>query len=565
MVKGKWFFVCMALSAMFCANVAAEEIEYLNATPLTDVVNARSGNVEASGKLLVPVITWGGDVSAIYTHSEGIFKENGLEVELFLENNFPKQVEAALSGKTPYIRGTMGMVNQAVEVFHREGQDLVVVYQLTWSSGGDVMVVRDNIKTPADLRGKTIALQYNGPHMDYLANVLKSAGVSLSEVKFRYLRELTLPTTDTAGKVVDSVSAFQNDPSIDAVMVISPDASLLTSGGKVGTGAEGSVKGARALLSTKTASKIIADVYAVRRDYFESHKDEVERFVRSLIRGQDKLREFLKNKNRDQSKYAQLTSRAAFLLLGSPQATADVEGLLGDCEFVDASGNEAFFTGKGTTRSFVNLIDEIQTSFTAMHLMSDRAILRSADWDFAALSGGSNTAKSEPSKPKFDQEKIEAEAANFSLDGTLFVKEIFFKPNQNDFVESEYAKDFAEALKTAETYEGAIVIIEGHADPEGIRRAKKRNENAAVIAQMEQQVKNLSLLRSREVLKSFMGYCKSHGYSLDESRFVAVGMGIKSPKYPEPVSKDQWLQNMRVAFRIKQIEAEMSEFTAEEK
>ena len=38
---------------------------------------------------------------------------------------------------------------------------------------------------------------------------------------------------------------------------------------------------------------------------------------------------------------------AADLLLGSPQATPDVEALLGDCEFVGHAGNVAFFTGKG--------------------------------------------------------------------------------------------------------------------------------------------------------------------------------------------------------------------------
>ena len=61
-------------------------------------------------------------------------------------------------------------------------------------------------------------------------------------------------------------------------MAISPDALKLTSNGTVGTGSEGSVKGARMLLSTKTASRIIADVYAVRKDYLT----RTERKCRSL-------------------------------------------------------------------------------------------------------------------------------------------------------------------------------------------------------------------------------------------------------------------------------------------
>jgi hypothetical protein len=68
------------------------------------------------------------------------------------------------------------------------------------------------------------------------------------------------------------VSAFAADDKLDAVMAISPDALKLTSNGTVGTGSEGSVKGAHMLLSTKTASRIIADVYAVRKDYFDTHR-----------------------------------------------------------------------------------------------------------------------------------------------------------------------------------------------------------------------------------------------------------------------------------------------------
>ena len=70
--------------------------------------------------------------------------------------------------------------------------------------------------------------------------------------------------------------------------MIIPDALALTSSGTIGTGAEDSVKGARILLSTKTANRIIADVYAVRSDYFESNRAEVEKFVQGLIQGEER-------------------------------------------------------------------------------------------------------------------------------------------------------------------------------------------------------------------------------------------------------------------------------------
>ena len=131
-----------------------------------------------------------------------------LDVTLQLENDFAKQVQAVLDGKTPYLRGTMGMINAAAEVFKAAGTDLVVIVQLTWSTGGDTMTVRPSVRTPNDLKGKTIALQLYGPHMDYMANILVNAGIRPAQVTLRWLKELTLPTYDTQGTIVDAVSAF---------------------------------------------------------------------------------------------------------------------------------------------------------------------------------------------------------------------------------------------------------------------------------------------------------------------------------------------------------------------
>src|SRR6202044_520761 len=107
--------------------------------------------------------------------------------------------------------------------------------------------------------GKTIALQLYGPHMDFITTVLGKAGLKPTDVKLKWLKELSVPSYDTHGKIVDPRTAFEAAPDLNATMVISPDASALTSGGKIGTGAEGSVKGAKILFSSKSANRVIAD------------------------------------------------------------------------------------------------------------------------------------------------------------------------------------------------------------------------------------------------------------------------------------------------------------------
>ncbi len=552
-----------------CAvSVMAQKTNYLEPKPLEQAVSPQLKPV-AGGAVKVPVITWGGDVATILADSDGLFKKEGLQVTLFDENDFAKQAQMCLNGETPYLRGTLGMINAAAQSFKQAGTELVVIYQLTWSVGGDCMVVRDSVRKPEDLKGKTIALQLYGPHMDYVANLLANAGIKQSDVHLKYLKELSLPKEDTKGKIIDPVSAFAAEPSLDAVMCISPDAAALTSGGKIGSGSEGSVKGARILVSTKAASRIICDVYAVRKDYCDAHRGEVQSFVTALLKGEEALRDLLAQKAGQQAKYRQLLAKAADMLFGASQATADVEGLLGDCEFVGYAGNVSFFTGQGTTRSMKTLTDEIQTAFSGMGLMAARIPLRSAEWDYAALAKGLKYAGTSAATPKFNQQavaaKVEsmiaAEPSSWESDGTLFVVEINFEPNQAAFAEEKYAADYDKAMKLAQTYAGAVMVVEGHSDPLGVAKARERNENPTVVAQMEQAAKNLSLQRANAVRGSYLTFCKGKGIVVDESQLVPVGMGVASPKYNPPKTKEEWAANRRVVFRVKQINAEATEFS----
>lgn len=548
----------LAIIVLVCFSIAflpgqGSKQDPLNPRPLSQVINAGLQPV-SGGTLKIPLITWGGDVATILAHENGFFKDEGLDTQLFVENNFPKQVEACLSGQTPLLRGTMGMINAAAELFRKKGTDLTVIYQMTWSSGGDALVTRSHIKKPKDLKGKTIALQLYGPHMDYLANILQSSGISSRDVKLKWFSELSLPGYDTKGRIVDPVSAFLADASIDAVMCIIPDALNLSSGGSQGTGAAGSVKGAKIMLSTKTASRIIADVYAVRSDYLQKNKSQMKNFVNALIKAQQSIDSLAKAPRQT------LLSKAARWLFDSAEAVPDVEGLLGDCTFVGEAGNQQFFSGVGTTRSFKNLNDEIQGNFLQMGLISSKTPIAAADW----MGGSSTVSAPVDTKPRFDTKKIEqkisVEPTSWAEEGTLFQVEITFAPNQSDFPIDQYAGDFKKALDISQTYGGALIMIEGHSDPLGVLQAREKGRPSIEIQQMEQQAKNLSLQRAQEVRKSFLSYCRKQKITLDESQFVAVGLGISAPKFNPPRTRDEWAANRRVMFRIKQIEAELDEF-----
>lgn len=558
--------VLMCLSFFFSASA---EVEYLTAKPMSQFVTAEKGDVSTSNGIKLPVITWGADVKTKLAEMNGIFKDEGLNVSLYLENDLAKQANDCISGKTPFIRGTMGMVCDAADALEARGLEMVVIYQLSWSVGGDAMVAREG-KTLKNIR--TVALQIGGPHMDYAANVFKSAGRSLNTIQFKWLRDLQPPEHSDGKKITDGVSALPVDENLDGTFCITVDANTLTSGGKIGTGAEGSAKGSRIVLTTKTASRIIADVYAVRKDYFDANREEVMKFVHAMMRADEALQSMRANKASQQAKYKQLTSASADLLVVSPN---DVDGMIGDCELIGYNGNVSFFTGKGTTRNFETLTNEIQPAFISMKLMTKRIKLHSANWDYAKLANGLQHATvTAPTvvAQTFDIKKVAAKVENQINnavvkgemssweENTLFTIEINFQPNDSVFPAAQYANDFQEALSRAQTYGGSLITIEGHADPMGVLKAKKDGKSEAEINQIIQVNKNLSLRRANKVRASFIQFCKNKGFKINESQFTAVGLGNKAPKYANPRTKEEWLANMRVVFRIKQVEAELSDF-----
>lgn len=101
----------------------------------------------------------------------------------------------------------------------------------------------------------------------------------------------------------------------------------------------------------------------------------------------------------------------------------------------------------------------------------------------------------------------------------------------------------------------------------GYLRDKKDGKPDVVLGRVKQAAKNLSLSRAVAVRDSIIGYAKGKNISLDESQFAVVGHGIGKPKNGlcgedpcAPKNEREWRDNMRVEFRIIQVEAESSVF-----
>ncbi len=554
------------LACLIAMPVMAHAVTPVNVTPIEERKLENKRSVK-SGPYDLPMITWGGDIATIsgngaddITKKSSIFGQKGLAYKLKREDIFQNQINNYISGKSPFLRGSMSMINMAASAV--QGKDdltPVVFYQLTWSSGGDALVVKDGIKRAADLCGKTVALNYDGPHLNYAYRILSDAGCDLSKNKFVWTQDLT-GTDETPLEAL-------RDSKVDAAFMIIPDALAATAGGAVGDGSEDSIRGAQILLSTKTANRVIADVYAVRKDYYQANKNEIEKLVLGLAKAQESIA----NMKRGTKEYRTLMRASAELLLDAPDATADAEGLLLDATAVGMGGNLSFFTDKNNYRNFEQIVKESAQGIKALGVVNKVGTVLKADLNYSQLAKGVTTTSTKTST--FDANQIakvvEAKQKLGTLDeGTVFQFEIFFKPNQKSFNESLYQEEFKRVTRLAQTYAGAVITVEGHSDPMGYLRKKKSGEGAFVLNQIKQSAKNLSMTRAQQVRAAIVNYGQSQKVAMDQSQFSVVGHGISSPRTGvcgvdpcAPKTEQEWLSNMRVVFRILQVEAEESAFS----
>ena len=545
-------------------------VDYVESPPIAKLSLPQVRDCRSGSSFELPLITWGADIVTIHanggskrTTGNSLFGKAGLKVELKREDVFVNQLKKYLSCETPFLRATAGMANLVANVTQADPRtEMIAIYQHSWSAGGDALVVRGSIKKPSDLVGKTIAVQRYGPHVDYLMTVLNDAGIDENAVTIKWTNDLVGFSGSTPA------AALQQDSGVDAAMVIIPDALALTSGGGVGTGSEDSVQGAEILLSTKTANRVIADLYLVRRDFYESNRSVIQSLVANLMKAEEEVRSIMKARGAETTP---LVRASAEILLDDGSFVEDTVAMWADAETVGWKGNVKFFADNAFPRRFSRVNTEIQATYMALGFLSSASPVVAASIDYGAIAPLlDNVSKAEVSR--FDTDAVERvvtrKRAQDTLDeGTLFEFEVNFKPNQKGFSLDIYREPFERAIDLASTYGGAVITIEGHADPLAYLKAKKKGRSSVELSQIAQSARNLSYARGNAVRSSVIDLAAASNIVLDTSQFVVLGHGFMQPRTGmcgevpcAPKTEAEWLSNMRVTFRILQVEAEAEVF-----
>jgi len=309
----------------------------------------------------------------------------------------------------------------------------------------------------------------------------------------------------------------------------------------------------------------------VRSDYFKDHLEQVEKLVHSLMIARDQVADLVAKKSANADDYNRLMRNAAGFLLDSAEAVSDTEALYGDAQHVDYHGNIQFFEDSNYPRNFTLRSKESQRSFITLGLLTTTKLPDKAGWNYKKFETGLTAVKSS-TQPRFKKKEVATVVAKKQQqgnleEGELFSFEVYFQPNQNTFSAELYEASFTKVVELAATYGGAIITVEGHSDPLGYLKQKKAGQQEIVLKRVKQSAKNLSLTRANSVRDAVVAFAKAKNIVLDSSQFASVGHGISRPKSGlcgadpcAPKNKQEWLNNMRVEFRLIQVEAEADVF-----
>jgi NitT/TauT family transport system substrate-binding protein len=212
-----------------------------------DSVPARSDTVRIAHS------TWVGYGPLHIAREKGIFKKNGVDVDLIVMEDPKERFPTLMADKIQMIAST---VDTAL-LYLKKPNDFQYVVAIDDSNGGDGIVAIKDIKTIADLKGRKVAVNEGSVSEFYLNVLLAKAG----------LKEADLNTVNmTAG---DAGGAFVAKR-VDAAVTWEP---WLSKGKATDFG--------HLLVDSSTTPGLITDVIIVKTSWANTHQKDIAGIVRS--------------------------------------------------------------------------------------------------------------------------------------------------------------------------------------------------------------------------------------------------------------------------------------------
>ena len=487
-----------------------------------------------NGKLVVqfPINVWPGWAPIIVANggmapneSSVFYAKYGFYVQLSLVDDPVKARDLFASGHSHILWGTLDMMSLFAPELVKDSRTVpVICQQVDWSDGGDGVVARGDIHSINDFRMKAghrrkVVLAQNSPSHYLIMSLLIDAGIDPAEVDFQWAAD-----APSAAKI------FVQDKSFDAFVGWSPDIYTVSE----------QVTGTRLVVSTDSANHLIADVWAVRNDFFRDHPDVVAGLVRGIFEGMEMVRKDVPNAARLLSAAYKLPVEDCTSMIGKDGGIIE-----GDAHLTNYRENVNLFLDAFNPSNFEvvwNRASTIYKSLGAIAVPVPAAKVKAA----AVLAKMSEDYKevrdlSQPTfKPGALFKNAEADAGQILTKSVI----ISFEPNKaalNAQYDSTIPTVLEEISKLAGTFGNAYIVIEGNTDA---------SRKGVVPADL---VRQLSYDRADSVRKEIIGK-----YKFDPNKFKVLGNGWDNPlpSMTDASNPEHNKKNRRVEVKVFPLEKE---------
>jgi NitT/TauT family transport system substrate-binding protein len=219
----------------------------------------QSAPVSSGGSSTAPLVSgvnpWPGYAGHYVALSKDLFKAQGVPVQEVFFQSASESITGFLAGKVDIAWLTSGDAIQTIE----KDPTIRIIYVVDYSNGSDGIIGR-GIKSPADLKGKTIARENILFENVLLRAYLAKGGLTEKDVVLKDM---------TAG---DAAAAFAAQR-VDAAVSYEP---WLTKAAKDG--------GGNVIFSTKDTN-LISDVIATRQKVIETRKTDLQAYLKAIDQG----------------------------------------------------------------------------------------------------------------------------------------------------------------------------------------------------------------------------------------------------------------------------------------
>jgi NitT/TauT family transport system substrate-binding protein len=510
-----------------------KEYSYVASSKLPEVKGTSAYEPMADNTVRMALNVWAGWAPVIYANNgfkaAKVWKAPGgktFKLELVLIDDPIAMRDAYASGKIHLGWATLDMVPLFVEQLRKDSRTMPRVYQqIDWSNGGDGIVCRQNIKSVADLRGKTVVLAQNSPSHFFLLNTLISGGLQPGDVTYKFTQD-----------AFQAAAAFNADKSVSCAVSWAPDIYNLA-------GASGN----KMLVNTQTANKLIADVWFSRADFAKDNPQIIEGIVRGIFEAMEAL------KTQDAK-----TQVAKLMATGYSIPEKDALGMLGDAHSTNYAENREFFMNQNNPTNFERTWNTAYFLYRKIGSVSGNPVPFDQVMDFTVIQKLAGEPFYANQKNEYQVQFVPTSATAVQAESNeILTKSIViqFYPNSDDIektitktvdgktVEEKYDPNagfvIEEAGKLAGQFGAARIVIEGHTD------ASMKNSGTVTAA----DVQELSLRRANAVKQALVRKFPS----LQPNQFTTAGRGWDRPADPNDPTNNA--KNRRVEIKVYPLES----------